>query len=469
MSMHAAIYWHEGMFLRPQHFQIAEQNFQSELRQNVHWDRHYSWGLRKFRLDRDALANNRVVITELAARMRDGTLISSPEGGSLPELDLRQVMQGKPLLTLFAAIPKLQSTRSMSASAGRYRVESIDLEDANTGQNSRPIQVRRLNLQLLSDADDHAGYSTLPLMRIRRADRSESLPELDRSFIPPLLAVDAWTVLEQEIVRPVFDRIGKKLELVSNQVISRGITFDSSSQGDRVILEQMRVMNESYAELSVQAFVPGIHPLDVFRQLLTFVGRMSVFTPARRVAALPTYDHDDLGGCFWAARRLVDGVLDAVVEPEYSERAFIGAGQRVQVALEPAWLETGKRLFVAVTSPMTAEQTKQLVQRRLDMKIGAGSTVDELYRLGRAGLQFEYLSEPPRCLPLRPGRAFFAIDSAHSREQWDAVQRSLSLAVRFNESLISGDIQGRQAIEVLVDGRPVTLEFVLYVVPTSAI
>lgn len=469
MSIHAPVYWHEGMFLRPQHFQIAEQNFQSELRHNVHWDRHYSWGLRKFKFDRDALANNRIVITELAARMRDGTLISAPESGNLPELDLRQAIQAKQFLTLFVAIPKTQSAVASSPSAGRYRIESVDLEDANTGQNPRPIQVRRLNLQLLSDTDDHAGYSTLPLMRIRRADRAESLPELDRTFIPPVLSIDAWTVLEQEVIRPVFDRIGKKLELVSNQVISRGITFDSTSQGDRVILEQMRVMNESYAELSVEAFVPGIHPLEVFRHMLAFIGRMSVFTAGRRVPALPTYDHDDLGTCFWSARRLVDGVLDAVVEPEYSERAFIGAGQRVQVALEPAWLEPGKRMFVAVTSSMTAEQTRQLVQRRLDMKIGAGSTVDELYRLGRAGLQFEYLADPPRCLPLRPGRVFFAVDSARSPDQWDSIQRSLTLAVRFNESLISGDIQSRQAIEVILDGRTVSLEFVLYVVPQTAI
>jgi len=118
MSIHAPVYWHEGMFLRPQHFQIAEQNFQSELRHNVHWDRHYSWGLRKFQFDRDALANNRIVITELAARMRDGTLISAPQSGNLPELDLRQAMQSQQFLTLFIAIPKTQSARTSASSSG---------------------------------------------------------------------------------------------------------------------------------------------------------------------------------------------------------------------------------------------------------------------------------------------------------------------------------------------------------------
>ena len=147
MSVHAPVHWHEVMFLRLQHFQVAEQNFQHLIRDNLEWSRHYSWGLRRFRLDQDALANHRVVISELAARMRDGTLISSPESGRLPEVDLRVSMVGKQSLTLFVAIPKLQTAQPTLSAASRYRVESLDLEDVNTGQNPRPIQIRRLNLQ----------------------------------------------------------------------------------------------------------------------------------------------------------------------------------------------------------------------------------------------------------------------------------------------------------------------------------
>ncbi|MEZ6090445.1 MAG: type VI secretion system baseplate subunit TssK [Pirellulaceae bacterium] len=466
MFANAPVHWHEGMFLRPQHFQVSERNIESQIRDNIQWNRHFSWGLRRFRLDTTALANNRIVINDLALRMRDGTLIAYPESGNLPELDLRQAIAGKPTVTLFAAIPKAEAAASH---VNRYRVESVDLEDLNSGQNARPIQLRRLNVQLLTDAHDHAGFSTIPLMRIRRADHAEGAPELDRTYIPPLLAVDAWRILEQDIVRPIYDRIGKKLDLVANQVVSRGITFDSTAQGDRVILEQMRVMNEAYAAMGVQAFTPGVHPLEVFKDLLNFIGRMAVFTAARRVPDLPKYDHDDLGTCFWSARRLVDAVLDAVIEAEYGERAFVGAGQRVQVALEPAWIEAGQRLFVAVTSSMPTEQTRLLVEKRLDMKIGAGSAVDELYRLGRAGLQFSHQADPPRCLPMRPGRVFFGVDTKASSDQWDAVQRSLSLAVRFNENLIAGDVQNRTAIDVIIDGRPSTLEFVLYVVPPSAV
>ena len=83
--------------------------------------------------------------------------------------------------------------------------------------------------------------------------------------------------------------------------------------------------------------------------------------------------------------------------------------------------------------------------------------------------QFSHQADPPRCLPMRPGRVFFSVDMKASSDQWDAVQRSLSLAVRFNENLIAGDVQNRTAIDVMIDGRPSTLEFVLYVVPPSAV
>jgi len=37
----------------------------------------------------------------------------------------------------------------------------------------------------------------------------------------------------------------------------------------------------------------------------------------------------------------LDDLLDLVVEPAYKERPFVGAGLRMQVSLEPAWVEPG--------------------------------------------------------------------------------------------------------------------------------
>src|SRR5690606_26116527 len=146
------------------------------------------------------------------------------------------------------ALPLYQPSRGnvaerIGADAARYIVDTQQIPDENTGQNPQSVQVRFLNLRLLTSADDPSGFEILPLARLRRADRSEAVPELDTSFIPALLAVDGWKPLHSDILEPMYDRIGKKLELLSSQVVARGMGFDSHSQGDRLLLEQLRVMN----------------------------------------------------------------------------------------------------------------------------------------------------------------------------------------------------------------------------------
>jgi type VI secretion system protein ImpJ len=463
-----AVHWHEGMFLRPQHFQAAERHVRHWTGLNSRLDLHYNWGLRKLDLDLDALANHRVQVNALEARLRDGTLVSLPGDIRLSECDLREAFKQEAVVTVYIGLPLVQQSRAnitvaQQSDGTRYVVDEQEFEDENTGLNPQRIQVRLLNAQLLVSSQDRAGYETLPLLRVRRADRAEAAPELDEAYIPPLLGCDAWVPLTTRILHPIYDRLGKKIDLLAQQITSRAISFDSQGQGDRQLLEQLRVMNESYAPLGVQAFAQGVHPYDVYIELCRLVGRLSVFGPARRPPQLPRYDHDDLGTCFWRVKQYIDDLLDVVIEPEYKERPFLGAGLRMQVSLEPAWLEAGRELFVGVQSPLTAEQTEKLLNRGLDMKIGSSEHVDEIFRLGQAGLKFAYADRPPRALPQRPGLYYFQIDRAAQSSEWDTVKHSLALAIRLNENSIVGDIQNQRVLSINAGGQTLQLQFLLFV------
>lgn len=465
-----AVHWHEGMFLRPQHFQASERRLLHLADQGTKWDLHYHWGLRSIEADMDALANDRLVVRNLQARLRDGTLVCVPEDGVLPAFDLKDAFGRERTLTVYLAVPLWQTARANVAADGsangcRWVVDSQELEDENSGLNPQPVQVRLLNLRLLLSNQDHSGYEVLPIGRIKKADRAEAVPQLDESYVPPLLACDAWKTLSAGILQQTYDRIGKKLELLSSQLVSRGMTFDSQGQGDRLLLEQLRVVNEAYAPLGVLAFAQGVHPMTMYVELCRLVGRLAVFGAARRPPELPKYDHDDLGTCFWRVKQHVDALLDIVVEPEYRERALIGAGLRMQVALEPAWLETGSSVFVGVTSTLSAEQCQRLLTSGLDMKIGSSERVDDIFRLGQAGLRFTYTPHPPRALPSQPGLIYFQIDRDAQSKEWDTVGHSLTLAIRLNENLIVSNIQGQRTLAIKVDGQSTTLQFTLYVVP----
>src|SRR5687768_17491531 len=113
-----AVHWHEGMFLRPQHFQTDQRRLSHQLSRSAKWDCHYNWGLRGLDLDLDALANYRLVVRSLKARLRDGTLVDVPEDGTLSVVDLKNAFGRENNLTVSLAVPVLQLSRANIANGG---------------------------------------------------------------------------------------------------------------------------------------------------------------------------------------------------------------------------------------------------------------------------------------------------------------------------------------------------------------
>lgn len=467
-----AVHWHEGMFLRPHHLQAAERHVSYLDQLGAKFDLHYNWGIRSIELDMDALANYRLVVRSLRARFRDGTVVSIPEDGALPAVDLKPAFEAESNVTVFLAIPVLQIGHANVSAGGRqdgtrYFVENQDYEDENTGVNPQPIQIRVLNLTFLFSNQPQAGYEVLPMARLRKADRAEATPELDTTWFPPLLACDAWKTLQDGILEYMFDRIGKRVAFLSELIVNRGITFDSTSQGDALLFNQLRVFNEAYAVLGTQVFAKGVHPLASYLELCRLIGQLAIFGPTRRTPDLPRYDHDDLATCFYRLRQYFDEYSQSAGEPSYKERPFTGAGLRMQVTLEPSWLEAANQVFVGVRSRFSAEDCVRLLTKagQLEMKIGSSDRVDEIYRMGLPGLRFGHAPKPPRALPQMTNLVYFQVQRDSQQQEWLHVQKSLTLAVRLNEHLIVGNIQGQRVLTIRSGGQTATMEFTLYVLP----
>lgn len=461
--------------MRPHHLQSMQRHEFSQGHANQKWTQHYNWGLRSVDVNLDALSNFRFVVDSLKARLRDGTIISIPQDGILPPVDLKPAFADRGDVTAYLALPSLNLGKAnvadtSLADGARWRLDTQELEDENTGVNPQPVMVRLLNLKLMLSGEDHTGFEVLPIARVVKSPRAEATPEIDKNYIPPLLACDGWTPLENDIMRAVTDRIGKKLEVLAALVTSRGISFDSTGQGDPLLFTQLRELNMAYAMLQVLAFAQGVHPFTGYVELCRLVGQLAIFDETRRAPAFPRYDHDDLGSCFWRVKQLIDALLDKLIEPEYKERPFIGAGMRMQVALEPTWLEPQWQLFIGVQAPIDSEETIRLltVPGLLDMKVGSSDRVDTIFRLGQQGLRFEHTLRPPRALPAHRGLVFFQVNRDSKQAEWPNVQKSLTLALRLNENRIVGNIQGQRTLTVKIGTQTTTLQFTLYVVPQSS-
>src|SRR5262249_38899560 len=171
-----------------------------------------------------------------------------------------------------------------------------EAKDEGGHQQSSPAGI--LDLKLVVSGGDCLGYETLPIARVRKPPKAGTAPQLDRAYIPPLLACDAWPVLARDVLQNLHDSFGKRREMLGAQVVSRGITFESRERGDLLILMLLHSVNEADASLQVLAFAEGVHPFPVYLELCRLVGRLALFGDTRQTPELPRYDHDDLGGCF---------------------------------------------------------------------------------------------------------------------------------------------------------------------------
>jgi type VI secretion system protein ImpJ len=352
----------------------------------------------------------------------------------------------------------------------RYLVDTQELEDESTGLHPQPVAIRRLNLKLLLSTQDRAGYETVPIAQFKKADRAEALPELDTEYIPPLLACDAWKPLAHDVLEGIYDRIGALLTQQAALVVSRRISLESQSPGDRLLLEQLRALNEAFALLRIMVFAQGVHPFTAYLELCCLVGRLVIFSKKlgpRTPADLPLYDHDNLGMCFQTLKKYLHEILD-FRPPDYQERPFVRVQERMEVRLDRDWLEPAWQMFVGVESLLTTEQCVNLLSPAgLDMKIASATQVDPIFDQGRMGLKFVHNSRPPVVLPSVPGLVYFQVDPQAQPAVWQDVKDKLTLAVRVGGIVHNPKDEPNQLTIRAGGGQTAALKFALYVVRKS--
>ena len=234
------------------------------------------------------------------------------------------------------------------------------MQDESQGGNDQEIQFLDATVRLLLSTQAPTGFELLPIARIRRAGQEEATPELDDDYIPPVLAIDAWPPLGVDIVRAIYDIIGRKMEVLSARVAERGINLTSQDPGDLDDLLMLSLLNQAYAVVHCLTFAHSVHPFLAYYELCRVVGMLAIFDATRRIADIPKYDHDDLARIFKWIKARIEKLLGTSQKLDYEQRFFVGTERGMQVAIKPEWLHSGWHWFVGVNgtiSPRTSVAT----------------------------------------------------------------------------------------------------------------
>lgn len=450
MNSKRPMFWHQGLFLQPQHFQYADAHHHWSANVLARQLRPHHWGVVELGINEERIASGVIEVEHATLLFRDGTVVQAPDNALIAPRDFRadwdpshsrlDVYVG--VRRLVPAAPNVTVVTDRHAGLGATTrfvslADSPPMPDLHQGGEGT-AQVKTLHYVLrlfwgheLAEAEE---YELLPLTRLVRDGESV---QLAADYAPPSLTVGAATALLRMLREIREEIIGRAHQLEEYKSPSNSTSeFSPKLIRYRLALQALG----RYAPLIAHyADTPQIHPFELYGHLRQLVGELSVFaqefdilgTPAGQANGLPTYDHHNAGGCFRAARTLIEKLLNGItVGPELMVTLEPAGPNRFVADLPREFLDRRASLYLVLRTETPFEQ---LLDSFLQYaKLGAAHEVDTYLQRALPGLPATYMKVRPEALPQRPNANYFRLERHDSR--WDAVEGERSLALLWDDA-----------------------------------
>ncbi|TVR00703.1 MAG: type VI secretion system baseplate subunit TssK [Desulfovibrionales bacterium] len=451
MMADGPIYWHQGLFLQPQHFQILNQQFSETLAPLVTNLIPYFWGVAGLKVNDAALAAGRFELAEIMVLLpttaqvlhvpgnavcggRQLVMESIPVDGSLTVyVGLRAMRPGEPNVTV------AESLSQMVAAPTRLAVP-VEPESVPDGYgDGPPAQIRRmsyvLNVVFENELDQAGDLDLVPIARLtREGDRAA----LDATFVPPCLTLSGSAALAA-LLKELRDRVlGKARQLEGYKNLSGGVNTEFT-----LLLMALRTLSRFAARLDHAVENHCLSPWNAYGMLRELVAELSVFS--LDISALgenwqderlvPDYAHTDLGRCFRGVRDVIVSLLEG-----------ISAGPRFVTRFEfkdPSWTAEIPNQILAETRTSGGEYWLVLHSELMDpqtmresasqmLKLSATSAMGSLLVRALPGIPLAASDSPPAGMPRRHGAIYFRI--GRESPLWSEIEKNGSIALHWTEA-----------------------------------
>jgi type VI secretion system protein ImpJ len=435
------IHWHEGLFLLPHHLQRIQQN----LNEGLSLERRFSWaypyGLIDARLSDDDLENMRVRFDRLQAIMPSGQEIRYPQDAELPAIDIKQAFESRGRFVVYLGVPLWFSARANSINPGQivdsrakilYRVVETELNDENTGENTKTVLQRRVNARLLLDGEDRSDLEVIPLLRVTRAAGDEvGLPRRDSEFVGPCLVLNGSATL-RELVRDLSSQVlGSRQELVL-QVTRGGFSIDTMRGIQFEQIMRLRSLNKFGPRLEALIGAPNAAPFDIYLELRELLGELAALHPDRDLYDCTPYQHDNPYPCFSELANKIRELLKGSVAPSFLKVPFAKINGVFKAVLTDEHLTRASDYFLGIRTKEDPRSLAQLVEDPDRFKLMAESMAGRAIR----GVTLKEERFPPLELPAQSNLYYFRLLRGESARSWQQILSEKSAVARWtgNES-----------------------------------
>jgi len=449
VAIKRSIFWHQGLFLQPHHFQQHDLYIQDLHKPFRKFLTPFFWGIAGMEASRGALENLSFDVLKGEFVFQDGTYVVFPGNAVLAKRSFKNTwVEEDKRFTVYLGLKKLDEAGSnvtelasldkISEVSTRYVTLAEPEQIDDLYENGPPGQVKKLHLVLKlfweSEKEMVGDYLLLPLAQL---ERDGEVIRFAPGFAPPAITIQSSDVLIQ-IVKNIRDQIGSRSRQLNEYKAQRGIHTSDFGARDMVFMLALRSLNR-YVPLLFHLTEPACtHPWLAFGLLRQLIGELSSFSSTVNVlgelddgqALLGAYNHDDLGKCFLAAQSLISQLLDEITAgPEYIIK-LVFDGTYYIADLLPTYFTEGNRYYLVVETEEEPQQVLDALQSIA--KLGSRESLPLLIARALPGVALEHLAIPPQELPRRAHCLYFQIN--HHGDQWGNVVKGNNMALYWDNA-----------------------------------
>ena len=442
------IYWYQGLFLQPHHFQLQDRYFDASF---AHLTRqlgpHY-WGVGRLEVDESELQNEILSVKRGEFIFQDGSCVIVPGNGRVCARSFSQTgyKEGQSL-TAFLGLAKwktasknvteLDESNAANPTNTRFVCKINPVEVSNHYQEGNTAQIRLMDYDIrifwTDEISEITDYFLMPIAQLHYDGKEVKLSD---NFIPPAFSLSGSEVLLQTLlnIREQIYMRCRQLEKYKIPMESKKPEFSPSYLSYVLLLQSLSKYVPWLYHLTGDS---NVHPWVVYGVLRQLVGELSTFTGQIDVLGrfedskklLPEYDHENLSACFEKAKTHIRDLLHAIlIVPEHviplkREESLFTAGIPLD-AFGPK-----NEYYLSITIGEESEEAIRTVEDYV--KISSIDNIQTLIDRALPGIplkrQGRESDRPLQVLPKSPGRHFFKLDTDH--DQWHEVQNKKNIAV----------------------------------------
>ena len=447
----APIYWHQGLFLQPEHFQQANLYTESLLTPFQNYLRPYFWGACNLDIDTGALKQYSFSLNEGEFLFKDGTWAALKHNAILKPRSFKGVWEkfhepfviyvGIKNLNLQGEELEVQDNTESGINKSRFKINLDDNEVTDLYNRKHKAPVSKLNyiLQFIweKEIEFYPEYEIIPVARVEFNGQEVIC---SKEFIPAVVNIKYSPHLLSYLKNMRDALYARSLNLSAVKPHSQ--TYRSADA--LKYLMALRVLNHYIPLLNHYYETPEISPWElygIFRQLL---GELSFLSGTIDVLGrnsdgdflVPPYDHSNLVYCFGQITIFINNVLDELLNTLETVIHLKQYGSYYKADLPTELLKDSNRFYLGFKlNQMNTELSPTIIST---MKIGSNENVENLIKRALSGVPLEPQDETPLGISSKENVNYFRLDNMHI--SWESIKD--------NENICLFSLEDTNGIEI---------------------